>query len=100
YLEAVYLPHYAHGVAVLRVFIILVYWIAFAAVAGTPSLRRDPRYHVVLMATGMELLVFTFFEGNKSSYYIIHILPLFAAVLAIATVTARRGGRSSKLLTS
>jgi 4-amino-4-deoxy-L-arabinose transferase-like glycosyltransferase len=100
YLEGVYLPHYAHGVALLRVLIILVYWIAFAWLAGAPSIRKDPRYRLVLLAAAAELLLFTFFEGNKSSYYIIHVLPLFAAALAISAVTAWHSGRSGKLFAS
>jgi 4-amino-4-deoxy-L-arabinose transferase-like glycosyltransferase len=98
YLEGAYLPHYARGVARLRVFIILVYWTAFAWIAFIPTLRNDPRYRLILWATALELLLFTFFEGNKNYYYIVHILPLFAAILAICTVRLWNRGGSGRLL--
>jgi hypothetical protein len=78
-----YLPPYAYGVNRLRILIPLVYF--FAALAGwfVPSLRRLPGRRALLSLAVLYFAIMTFAEGLKSSYYLIHAIPMFACTLAI-----------------
>jgi len=46
-----------------------------------PSLRS--RYRAFLMLAGIHFLYFTFYEGMKFNYYLVHLLPFYLSALAI-----------------
>jgi hypothetical protein len=50
----------------------------------TPSIRRNPQFRPFFYLTGIHWFLLTFSENFKFAYYLIHALPLFCGVLAIA----------------
>ena len=47
-----------------------------------PSIRKHPGFRILLLLTGVHFLYFTFYEGMKFNYYLIHLIPLYLALLA------------------
>ncbi len=48
-----------------------------------PAIRRHPGYRVLILLTGIHFLFFTFYEGMKFNYYLIHIVPFYLCLLAV-----------------
>lgn len=81
------------GVRALKSVVLAAYVAATAAIALTPSLRKDtalkPVYHLGLIV----FAALTLLDASKQHYYLLHLVPLLTALVAIAAVWAfeRRG---------
>ena len=83
YLAGSYLPDYAQGASRLRVIIPIVYFLSAIVPWFVPELRRSPGRRALLILAALYFCVMTFAEGIKSSYYLIHIVPILACTLAV-----------------
>lgn len=62
---------------------IVIYFAAIAVMLCQASLRRRPGYRVLLWLTAVHFAYLCFFEGMKFPFYLVHIFPLYASILAI-----------------
>jgi hypothetical protein len=67
----------------LKLLIPVSYALGTAGVCFTSALRRNPANRILLLLTGIYAFVLTFSDGRKSPCYLIHIIPLYATLLAI-----------------
>jgi hypothetical protein len=49
----------------------------------TPAIRRNPAYRLLLLLSGAHWFMMTFGENMKYSFYLIHMLPFFGALLSV-----------------
>jgi len=68
----------------LKIIGILVYAAALATLASVRELRRMSGCRLLLCLTLLQFLCLSIFASNKSPYYIVYILPYFAAATGIA----------------
>jgi len=66
----------------VKSFVLLAYVVALAGCLSVRSLRIHRGYRALLILTGIFFLVLTFFDGQKLSFYLVHIVPLYTALLA------------------
>jgi 4-amino-4-deoxy-L-arabinose transferase-like glycosyltransferase len=66
----------------IKSFILLAYLVALAGCLSVRAIRAHSGYRALLVLTGIFFLVLTFFDGQKLSFYLIHIVPLYTALLA------------------
>ena len=97
YFERFYLPGYATGIARLRVLIIFGYWFALIWAIVAPDMRKTSRYRLLILAAAVDFIALALFDGTKSYFYIIHILPFLAGLLAVWLVSAWSKGPAGKL---
>ena len=78
-------PHSAgHSrLVALKIFILLTYLAGIIGALFTRSIRTHPGYRALLILTAIYFLLQTLFDGQKLSWYLVHMIPLFAALLAI-----------------
>jgi hypothetical protein len=69
------------GVALLKTFALLAYAGGVLGACMTPALRKQPGIRNILLLLGVYFVAMSVFN-QKLSYYLIHILPLYIAVLA------------------
>ena len=86
YIDAYGLGSQATGLSRLRVVILLAYLTGIAGVLLSPRLRQHPSSRVLLFMTGMTFVLMVLVEGAKQDWYLVHIIPLFSAVLAVWVV--------------
>ena len=55
-----------------------------------PSIRSDPRFRIILALFGIHWSYLAFYENMKFSYYLVHLNPLYCALLAAFAVTVWR----------
>lgn len=67
-----------------QVSILVVYSLGIIAALCTPSIRRKPGNQVLLLAGFLFFFLMALLEGLKSSPYIVHTLPIAAALLAVS----------------
>lgn len=75
------------GPIFLKSLTLLAYLVGLAGSLLTPSIRRDRRYRIFLILPLISFLLMSVIDGTKNHYYLVHITPLLAAVLAIWTST-------------
>jgi hypothetical protein len=68
----------------LKIVGILVYVAALGTLASARKLRQTSGCRLLLCLTLLEFLCLSVFANNKSPYYIVYILPYFAAATGIA----------------
>jgi 4-amino-4-deoxy-L-arabinose transferase-like glycosyltransferase len=68
----------------LKIVGLLVYLAALGTLASARKLRRTSGCRLLLSLTLFELLCLSVFANNKNTYYIVNILPYFAAATGIA----------------
>ena len=74
-------------------FIIFCYWAAFLAVAITAVRHRHSVARYAAGIAGVLAAALTFLVGFKPPYYLIHVIPAYAACMAVwATGLSRRRG--------
>ena len=83
YLANFYSPSYSSGVAGLRVLIPLAYFAALIAAAFTSKIRGAKGPRALLLLALIYFVAMSFFEGMKSFFYLVHITPIFASLLAV-----------------
>jgi 4-amino-4-deoxy-L-arabinose transferase-like glycosyltransferase len=66
----------------VKSFVLLAYVVALAGCLGVRSIRGHKGYRALLILTGIFFVVLTFFDGQKLSFYLVHIVPLYTALLA------------------
>jgi hypothetical protein len=81
------------GFKKLKVVIPLSYWAGLAGVLCIGELRRRKGYLALLLLTVTYFFVLAFTDGRKSQCYVVHIIPLFAALLAASIVWLWRKGK-------
>lgn len=67
----------------LKVFVLIAYAAGVVGTIAVGALRRHSGNRVLLALTAINLLFLTFWDGSKNPLYLIHIVPLFAVVLAV-----------------
>jgi 4-amino-4-deoxy-L-arabinose transferase-like glycosyltransferase len=67
-----------------QVSILALYALGIVAALCTPSIRRKPGSQVLLSGGFLFFFLMAVFEGLKSSPYIVHTLPIAAALLAVS----------------
>ena len=65
----------------LKALVLVAYIVALAGVIAVRSLRSQ--YRIILMLTAIYFTVMTLWDGMKSPLYLIHIIPFYAAILAV-----------------
>jgi len=66
--------------------ILVLYGLGVVSALFTPSIRRRPGYRILLLCGVLFYSLLALFEGLKSSPYIVHTLPIAAALLAASIV--------------
>jgi hypothetical protein len=82
------------GPIFLKSLALAIYLCAGVFALVNSELRRRPGYRILLWLTGLHLAYQCFFEGTKFTYYLFHIFPLYACILAIAVQYLWRRNRS------
>ena len=67
----------------LEIVILLAYVAGVIGVLATRSLRQNPRLRPLLILLGLFFLELTFLEGAKRPWYLIHLIPWLAVLLAV-----------------
>lgn len=67
----------------VKSFILLAYVVAVAGCLGVRSIRAHKGTRALLILTGMFFVVLTFLDGQKLSFYLVHIVPLYTALVAV-----------------
>lgn len=67
----------------LKSLILLAYVVAVAGCLSVRSIRTHRGYRALLVLTGIFFVVLTFFDGQKLSFYLVHIVPLYTALVAV-----------------
>lgn len=66
----------------VKSFILLAYVVALAGCLCVRAIREHRGYRALLILTGIFFVVLTFFDGQKLSFYLVHIVPLYTALVA------------------
>jgi hypothetical protein len=83
YANAYGLGSQSTGLARVKVVMLMAYLTGIAGVILTPRLRRQPSSHVLLSMTALTFMLMVVFEGAKQDWYLVHIIPLLSALLAV-----------------
>lgn len=67
----------------LKSLVLLAYVVALAGCLSVRSIREHKGSRALLVLTGIFFLVLTFFDGQKLSFYLVHIVPLYTALVAV-----------------
>lgn len=74
-------PH-SSGLGRLRIIILMVYLMGVAGALLVPAIRKRKPVQLLLILTGLTFFSMVFYEGAKQTFYLILILPYFAALSA------------------
>ena len=77
---------YSSGFRKLKLIILLSYLGGLVVVASIGSLRRRKGYFALLSLTVIYFFVLAFTDGRKSQCYTVHIIPLYATLVAATLV--------------
>jgi hypothetical protein len=72
----------------LKIIPLVFYLASVLLVASVPAIRRQPGVSRLLLITCIHMLYLTFFEGMKFPYYLVHIIPLYCCLMAVAGMWA------------
>jgi hypothetical protein len=73
----------AGGQAYLKVALVAAYAAGVLGASLTRAIRRDRGFRALLIVTAIYFFLLTFTQGNKIYLYMVHIAPLYGALLAI-----------------
>jgi 4-amino-4-deoxy-L-arabinose transferase-like glycosyltransferase len=85
----------AHTTARLKVLILVSWFGAFAANLAIPSLRRAEGVTALLLLTGVYYFVLLFFN-HKLAVYLLHVMPMFDAGIAVTMYWLWHNGRAGQ----
>ena len=85
------------GYRKFKLIIPVSYFASLFAILLIPSLRRRKGYFVLLALTVIYFFVLAFTDGRKSQCYTVHIIPLYATLLAASLVWLWRKGQIYRL---
>lgn len=71
------------SLAKLKVLMLLTYVVGTIGAVAVRSIRNHRGYRAIMILTGLNFLLLTLFDGQKLAWYLVHTIPLFAALLAI-----------------
>jgi 4-amino-4-deoxy-L-arabinose transferase-like glycosyltransferase len=83
YANAYGLGSQSSAMARIKIVMLLAYVTGIAGVLLSPPLRRQTPARVLLSMTAMTFALMVVFEGAKQDWYLVHIIPLFSALLAV-----------------
>lgn len=66
--------------------VLFAYWGALAGVCSIAALRNQKGIRALLFLTGVYAFVLAFTDGRKSQCYLIHVVPMFTALMAVLGV--------------
>jgi Dolichyl-phosphate-mannose-protein mannosyltransferase len=82
YFEAFGLAPYSGGTSRLKILILVAYAVALCGAICVRAIRRHEGFRALLVLTAIYFVIETFFN-HKLVFYLIHIIPMFAAILAV-----------------
>lgn len=71
------------GPIYLKAVVLIAYVIALVGSVLTRSIRRNAGYRALLILIAIYFVLLTVLDGQKETPYLMHIIPLYAAMLAI-----------------
>ena len=71
------------SLASLKMLLLLTYLVGIIGATFTRSIRTHRGFRALLYLTGIYFLILTLVDGQKLSWYLVHMIPLFAALLAV-----------------
>jgi hypothetical protein len=71
------------GPIYLKVLALLAYLVGVAGVLSVPVIRRRPEVRVMLWLIGVYSVYLAIFDGTKQYFYLVHLIPMYAALLAV-----------------
>jgi 4-amino-4-deoxy-L-arabinose transferase-like glycosyltransferase len=83
YLEELGLGRTDHGMARLKLILFAAYFLGPILVAITPSLRKRRGVCALLLLSVSNFVIFGLFEGTKQGFYMVHLVPVQIALLAV-----------------
>jgi hypothetical protein len=86
YVNAYGLGSQAAGLARIKIVMLAAYLAGIIGVLGSPILRRQTSSRILLFMTGITFALMVIVEGAKQDWYLVHIIPLFGALLAVWVV--------------
>ena len=70
----------------LKLPVVIAYFCGVVGVLATRSLRQQKGYRALLFLAGIYFAVLAFTDGRKSMCYTVHVIPLYAALMAALLV--------------
>lgn len=67
----------------LKLVILTTFVVAIVGTVLTREIRRHNGYRALLIVTGIYFMMMTFWDAHKQPNYMVHIVPLFVAILAV-----------------
>ena len=89
----------SQGFKRLKLVIPIAYWAGLAGVLSIGTLRRQKGYVALLSLTAIYFFVLAFTDGRRSQEYVVHIIPLYATLLAASIVWLWRKGKIYRVAT-
>lgn len=86
YVNAYGLGSQSVGLARIKIVMLAAYLAGIGGVVVSPWLRRQTPSRVLLSMTAITFALMVVVEGAKQDWYLVHIIPLFAALLAVWVV--------------
>jgi 4-amino-4-deoxy-L-arabinose transferase-like glycosyltransferase len=71
------------GPVYLKSLILIAYALGVIGALVTPSIRRNRNYRALLILAGIYFLIMSLIDGQKETPYLVHIIPLYLALLAV-----------------
>ncbi len=68
--------------AKLKILMLLTYVAGVIGALLTPSIRNNKGFRTILYLFAIYFLLLTIFDGQKLAWYLVHMIPLYAALLA------------------
>ncbi len=84
------------GLIKLKAIILLVYVIAIVGFISTRELRKDRNARALLILTGIFFVFMALWDGQKLTWYLIHIIPLLTGLVAVWLNSLRMRGRAMR----
>lgn len=70
------------GIVWIKSFVLLAYVVGVAGCLSVRQIRAHKGHRALLILTAIFFAVLTFFDGQKLSFYLVHIVPLYTALVA------------------
>ena len=71
------------SLAKLKILMLLTYLVGLIGALRTKAIRTHRGYKALMILTAIYFVLLTLFDGQKLAWYLVHMIPLFAALLAI-----------------
>lgn len=71
------------GPVYLKSLVLVAYAAGVIGTLITPSIRRNRNYRALLILAGIYFLILALLDGNKVTQYLVHIIPIYLALLAV-----------------